>query len=72
MKSQWKADIMEVSKYDLERAYIATGAVTNADHTSAIMHRWTRMAGTNWITAVEMDCGRRWIAAGDGWMTGGG
>jgi hypothetical protein len=28
MKSQWKADIMEVSKYDLLRAYRATGAVT--------------------------------------------
>jgi len=28
MKSQWKADIMEVCKYDLWRAYRATGAVT--------------------------------------------
>jgi hypothetical protein len=28
MKSQWETDIMEVSKYDLLRAYRATGAVT--------------------------------------------
>jgi len=28
MKSQWKTDIMEISKYDLWRAYRATGAVT--------------------------------------------
>jgi hypothetical protein len=30
---------MEVSKDDLERAYSATGEVTNADHMSAITHR---------------------------------
>jgi len=47
----------------------------NAAPMGAIMHGWKRMAGTNWITAVdgsrpdgsrpEMD-DKRWIPSGDG------
>jgi len=66
MKSQWKTEIMEVSKYDLWRAYRATGAVTECGP----YERNYAPGGNEGLkpdrSQPEMDCGQRWIAAGDG------
>jgi len=43
----------------------------NAAHTSAIMH-WVENTGWGQIYRDQMDCGRKWIATGYGWMTRGG
>jgi len=63
MKSQWKTDSMEVSKYDLVRAYRATGAVTECGP----YERNNAPGGIEWLEPTgslpEMDCGLGWIAA---------
>jgi len=65
MKSQWKTDIMEVTNDDLQRAYRATGAVTECGLRVQLCTAETN--GWN-----QLDHSQIWIATGYGWMTGGG
>ena len=58
MKGQWKADIMEVSKYDIERAHRATGAVTECN----LYERNDAHGETNGWN--QLNHSRRWIMAG--------
>jgi hypothetical protein len=61
-KSQWKADIMEVSNDDLSRAYRATGEVMECRP----YERNYAQGGNEWLEPTgsqpEMD-DERWIAA---------
>jgi len=66
IKSQWKLHIMEVSNYNLQRAYRATGGVTECNPYEPNYAQGGNDVEEPTGSHLEMDRTRRWITAGTG------